>query len=698
MFHERSRATSIVTVDSTTFELTALPTPGEKKAPIESVKGLSDSSDESTKSLTGRDGPAETWIPGFWNRFPWVGFAGMCLVLVGMGCTIAVLCISNDKQVDKWPISGRTVTPNVLVNLCNQIANLGLLTLVGQGLAISWWRKAMRGGTIEELHRNHAYGTSLMSVAMGLKHFNWVALAALMTKFAIIDSTLFQKSTRMVIEAVNPIETNIPLRAFINPTWPDHVGGYEGPDLNISVIDGSMANIIDAFNTKIGNGKVHDVVQSIQGCPPGQSCDAIVEALGFSYDCTSSVENVDYGAWVQDGSDPPLDDSGDPKSDRMWLVEFITNYGTEDKPDSFATITLNMEYINSSYVSGQYNCPGTLTRRTCTITPATVKYPLTVLMATPEAPMNATHLAFSKNNIYPFSYDLRTDQIDTLEVVKTNNLYEMKDFTSTTVGGITFVLNNLFGSEATLQWNNSIESDDDKFIGGWDLNVKGSRAQSQFWIEPDDYEDNDYTKIPRYCDYRLDLTDAGFADPFISLVREMNNFAFVSALYISGAPFERNITERVRDKENYPRQNVSSTVYGYVEVYDTNFYFMAGGIIATVVTILLVLPVYWGFWKLGRKVSLAPFEIANAFNAPVFAGAHAKNGALEDLLSEVGQRRVQYGHLVDGNGSGQLAIAEPVNVRRPERTLAAEELSGRVAVSAALGGALGGVIATQGKQ
>ena len=110
----------------------------------------------------------------------------------------------------------------------------------------------MRGGTIEELHRNHAYGTSILSVAAGLKHFNWVALAALMTKFAIIDSTLFQKSTITTSKFVSPIDTGVQLRAFIDPIWPTAVGGYFGPDKQISVIDGRTADIIDAFNSKIG--------------------------------------------------------------------------------------------------------------------------------------------------------------------------------------------------------------------------------------------------------------------------------------------------------------------------------------------------------------------------------------------------------------------------------------------------------------
>jgi hypothetical protein len=637
--------------------------PLEKRGVSESVKEKRFDGDIDECALVDDKVSKQAWTPGFWARFPWVGLAGMCLVLIGMACNIAVLCISNNKQVEKWPKRGQTITPNVLVNLGNQMSNLGLMTLIGQGLAISWWRKAMRGGTIESLHRNHAYGTSILSVALGLKHFNWVALAAMMTKFAIIDSTLFQKSTRSVSENVNPIDTGVQLTAFVDRTWLEHVGGYKGLDGDISVIDGDMATVIESFNYKIGNGKVHDTDQSIYGCPAGKSCDATIEALGFAFNCSTSIENIDYGAWTLDENRmSPEDEDGVFADNRMWLVNFTTNYAVEEDAQSHASITLTMSYIDSSYVDEQYNCPGTLTRHTCQIMPATVRYPLTVLTASPEAAMNATHLQFSKAFGYPFSYDLKERQIDALEVEELSFLREFDNSDASTIGGLTFVLNNIFGSSAILTWNNSIKTDD-TFDGGWDLEVHGSRAQSQFWINPGAYEKG-YADIPKYCDYKLNLTEYGYPDPLIGLIREINNFAFVSALWIKSAPLA-DITDRFAFDELYPRQNVSSTVSGYVDVYQTDYYFMLGAIIATFITVLLVLPVYWGFWQLGRKVTLAPLEIVKAFNAPIFSGVQEKNGTFEEVLDEVGQRRVQYGHLVASGRSGQLVIAEPVNVKSP---------------------------------
>jgi hypothetical protein len=130
------------------------------------------------------------WRPGFRHQFPWIGFSGLVIVLIATSMAVAILVSSNHERIKEWPHRGYTVQPNVLINIANQFQNLGLLTMISQGLAIAWWRKALRGASLGTLHRNHAYSYSFISIITAGKHFNIVALAALMTKFAVIDSTL----------------------------------------------------------------------------------------------------------------------------------------------------------------------------------------------------------------------------------------------------------------------------------------------------------------------------------------------------------------------------------------------------------------------------------------------------------------------------------------------------------------------------
>ncbi|KAF1934430.1 uncharacterized protein M421DRAFT_551 [Didymella exigua CBS 183.55] len=102
--------------------------------------------------------------------------------------------------------------------------NLGLITFISQGLAIAWWRKVMQGSSLSTLHRNHAYSYSFYSTVTSGKHFNIVALAALVTKFD------------------------------------RHSGGLPGEDWTIKTVDSAWAGVINAYDGKIANGRVRDLL------------------------------------------------------------------------------------------------------------------------------------------------------------------------------------------------------------------------------------------------------------------------------------------------------------------------------------------------------------------------------------------------------------------------------------------------------
>jgi hypothetical protein len=61
-----------------------------------------------------------------------------------------------------------------------------------------------------------------------------------------------------------------------------------------------------------------------------------------------------------------------------------------------------------------------------------------------------------------------------------------------------------------------------------------------------------------------------------------------------------------------------------------------------VIVCLSILPTYWGWWHLGRPVSMSFLEIAKAFDAPLMQRANP-NGTADDHLRSVGDTRVRYG-------------------------------------------------------
>jgi hypothetical protein len=607
----------------------------------------------------------EEWAPGWRNQFPWLGLGGFSVMFIAMALSIVILCTSNERQVTEWPTKIYPVTPNVVLNIANQVASFGLVTAIGQGLAIAWWRKALRGGTLETLHRNHTYSTSLMAALKSGRHFNILALAALTAKFAVIDSTLFQKSTT-VSSDYKENYLNKTVEAWVTTKWPDHFGGIPGSDGDMRALNENFGNIITQYNTRIGNGKVHDTNILFRNCPFGQTCTGSLEAIGFDYSCTTTTTPVDYGSFRLLGALYPQKLDGYP----LYSVDFQTVWPSATR--KYTSINMTMVYVDSKE-GEKLSCPGTLTTRTCEIRPAVVRYPLSVLMADKKQAMNVTHLQFYDTtlNSYPYAAPMTDSQIDGIEVIEKSDLIE-STFQPTTVGAMTFVLNNLFKSSANLTWQLD-----------WDLSVSGARAQSL-------YSANSTNSIAQHCAYSLNSTASGVADPFIDLLRRVNQLGFITSLFVDRA-WALPANGSARTDAGYKPVTFDTQVKGYVEQYHTNYRIMAGALVATLVTILAVLPVYWGFWQLGRKFTLDPFEISNAFNAPIFAGAHNKNKQVDELISEVGQRRVQYGQLLHGNDSkGQLGLAEPHRVARPmsmgRARLSSAELSGKIGVGAVLGG------------
>ena len=79
-------------------------------------------------------------------------------------------------------------------------------------------------------------------------------------------------------------------------------------------------------------------------------------------------------------------------------------------------------------------------------------------------------------------------------------------------------------------------------------------------------------------------------------------------------------------------------------VYKAEYRYLAGYVVVSVVSILAVLPLFWGWWELGRSVSLNPLEIANAFNAPLLEHVD-DNGDADSIVEAVGKERVMYGYV-----------------------------------------------------
>jgi hypothetical protein len=91
------------------------------------------------------------------------------------------------------------------------------------------------------------------------------------------------------------------------------------------------------------------------------------------------------------------------------------------------------------------------------------------------------------------------------------------------------------------------------------------------------------------------------------------------------------------------RQSVPFTCWHQCSVYRADLRFVYGALAANLPGVLGVLLLTWGWWQLGRAMSLNPLEVAQAFRAPLLAGAALSNSTRAEIARVSGAMYVCYG-------------------------------------------------------
>ena len=154
-----SRVSSVTAHDETIDHVSPFPS---RTSNYENHHGYSISDrkgfEESTEILINPN-PTTTdslpWLPGVLKHVPWLGLCALGISVFCMVVSIAVLVMSNDRPVTSWWIQ-----PTVFLAAASATANISLQFALAEGVTISWWYKALRGGTLGDLHRYWSFGIS----------------------------------------------------------------------------------------------------------------------------------------------------------------------------------------------------------------------------------------------------------------------------------------------------------------------------------------------------------------------------------------------------------------------------------------------------------------------------------------------------------------------------------------------------------
>jgi hypothetical protein len=602
------------------------------------------------------------WRPGYFARFPWFGALGLFGVLICAIILVVVLVCSNGVSSTVWRLQ-----PSTIIQGVSGFSNLCLALAVAEGVAIAWWRKALKGATVAELHESWTFSMSFSSVLQHFWRLDAIALAALAAKLAIVDGILFQHAST-TYTTQDPAR-NITLVGAAAQTFPQT--GYvvaQGfgaqTDCNCFMIGDTYTPTVDTW--EVSNGFFKNFNELFPVCDG--ICYSYVDAIGFEIDCQKSTNHTNYATGAIDA----YQRTGGTGDASQWtdLPIFNSSFGMiyPSASQQHPSLALDLLYFDSDnpYDPNSNSCPGTITTVQCKLRPALIRYPLTIVNYANAHITNGVSIGGRPHDdsntasppISPYSYSNK--QAEGFTVLSYLNSSDQNIVNSTTqLGGIANALGQFMSSSATITYN-----------GGslWGLTQKGILSQSMMFGPPN-----------------MGSCDCSFKDALSTLVSGLNQLAFLTATSLIVRPSSNSTTAIRAGTEATVIGITSNTTTAFTSLpnslqikdaihYKTNYLFVGLAIASMIGCLLLILPSFWRYGELGRQVTLGPMEIASAFRAPMLetgvAGQKAAKN-LEELIEQVGDRKVVYGFVEvendDGADGGSVEKRQTLCMETPGR-------------------------------
>lgn len=205
----------------------------------------------------------------------------------------------------------------------------------------------------------------------------------------------------------------------------------------------------------------------------------------------------------------------------------------------------------------------------------------------------------------------------------------------------------------------------DNIIGGFNI-ILDALYGSYAYMNFDATGGNGYNLVPHGLTaaeyYNMNGTDPAcedtWSDPMNDIIETARELAFRASLqYASETPTDT--------------EDVQYTSITFDLIYVTDYSKLWVAVAVSFIGLVSALPVFWGWWQLGRKVSLSPLEVANAFGAfgptsaiPSHIDPIAGTDEIVKHSKDVGD--IRYGAYMRPNGSVGLGFGAARAVRPPK--------------------------------
>ncbi|KAH9207812.1 hypothetical protein DL95DRAFT_395741 [Leptodontidium sp. 2 PMI_412] len=479
---------------------------------------------------------------------------------------------------------------------------------------------------------------SLWEAMCAGRHMSAVAFATIIGTWAIFATDpLMQRSTNVV--SAN-ITSSVNVAASIAPLIPyGYTGittGLGGGDNDLSIV----APTIPAMDVARDYFNKVPITAGFTGCKG--NCTGTVPAAGFAVTCQKSRFPVDYYAKGINPSNSSDLSYQDPQ------LAFSTNF-TENSWNLSANLTV--AYVDSI----NQTCAGFMTVRSCYLQAATIEYPISITnnVVTLGDVSSPNVLALQNSSVYSHS----TCLVD-CPVYADGGM---------TISGITLSAQRLFNSSAILTHT----APTPHTTSVWIVNYAGTLSNQYQSVTESDFI------------HSINNCNMTYLDPTNVIIQAMNEMMFRTALRASNTslynglegfnhPGEPVVFVPMPGVDGVPRNtNITMTQTSSINVYSSDYKFLGASIALILLSLILIIPLYYGYWKMGRRPTLSPLETAKAFGAPLLRRA-GSNMEATGLVKVAGPTKVRYGEVLreeDGVQVHKLEIAEAETVKAPRRAV-----------------------------
>lgn len=556
------------------------------------------------------------WHAGVWTRAPVSGLLALTVALLCGLATIVVLKAADGVPIDHWQVRGYAVQPTVILSVLATLANALFRYAFTEGARVSWWVTAQRGTSIGALHRAWDHSQSAVPILTG-RRFSLLAISSLSTLIVLIDGPLLQRAST-ISQSTRRFPVNLTVPMSPTPFIVGATGYLVDRERNPSLYTELFSTVLQQYNGR------QPITLPEFGCKG--KCELMVEAPGFDIDCSSWnspyrlmstselvqwIGNDSYHGPAQVQSMFAMNVTFSLEANRLWaeLRSYRTGVHVPQNDDwsEFPWNTIMLSSMIKSNPGGN----GSLTWRTCILREALQEYPISVENST------VTLQSFSTSHNYTV-----------YQVIRSSTETSSMGWWPTTLGGIWLSVYHQFAGEAKLSkvpLNIDIETKDSSPLAY--LNLKTSMSTyAVTWLDPID----DAISMIRELSLRMAIATTS-KDSYGSSGTEWLTAVQSDVAYPDLRRVNRTLSQHAQALATY-----SETVY------QSNLAWLGGALAVLIVTAGAIIPLFQGWWQLGRPYSMSPIEIARAFDAPLLRESD-DNCSAGDLIKYTGKERVMYG-------------------------------------------------------